>query len=252
MKKQIIKSASILIVGMALLFFMRETVDAKTAAWKNIDNLWVKDEKCIYLSENVLYQGVNAPHSMGVRYKLASWKINESNKNLKIATVYDNIAYVSLYSDGGESALYSVNIKSKKKRKIVSHCFAFAAKGKYIYGKPYHVADTSDTPVWIWEIRNNSVKRVKRIGKHIFGTTIVKNNVYYASYPNHKQKKMTVYRCNPDGTHRKKLFTLKGKGKYGHVLISDVNKKTITAMVSGTTAKRYVYTIKTGKLKKQR
>ena len=94
-------------------------------------------------------------------------------------------------------------------------------------------------------------KKVKTLGKFIFGTTVSGNKVYYASYPDSSQKKMTVYRCNLDGSNRKKLFDLEGKGDFCQVLISDVNSKTITAFVSGDEPGQYVYTIKTGKLKKQ-
>lgn len=252
MKKQILKSVSILIIGMMLLFNMEGKVDAKTETWENSDGTWLKGRKCIYTVGNTLYQSPFQPHSMGIRHKLASWKMNPSIETLEIAAVYGNTAYVSLYCDGGTSTLYSVNIKSRKKRKIMKNCCPVASKGKYIYGNSFKVSDTGAYPVSIWKITNNSVKRVKTIGKYIFGTTIVKNKVYYASYPNKMQKKMTVFRCNLDGSHRKKLFTLKGKGKYCQVLISDVNKKTITAQVSGTAAKTYIYTIKTGKLKKQK
>ena len=113
---------------------------------------------------------------------------------------------------------------------------------------------TGAYPVYIWKIQNNSLKKVKTLGKYIFGTTAVKNKIYYASYPSYPkngQKKMVVYRCNADGSHRKKLFTLTGKGKYCQVLISDVNEKTITAAISGDNSGQYTYTIKTGKLKKK-
>lgn len=226
-------------------------MDAKTATWKNDGGQWTKGNRVIYILGNYLYESPFEPHSMGVQYKLASWKMDTSFETLKIATIYNNTVYVALYSEAGKLALYSVNIKSKKKQKIVKNCYPFASKEKYIYGNPFNVSDSGAYPVRIWKVTKNSVKQLKTIGKHIFGTTVVNNKVYYASYPNQKQKKMTVYCCNLDGSHRKKLFTLKGKGKYCQVLISNVNKKTITATVSGDTVSTYVYTIETGELKKK-
>lgn len=252
MKRKLIKSISVLIIGITLLCLMGEKNGIKAATWKNDNGQWIKGNKVIYILDNYLYESPFEPHSMGVQYKLASWKMDTSIESLKLINVYNNNAYVVHYSDLGKSTLYSVNIKSKKKRKVVQDCYVFVAKGKYMYGNPYKVSDTGAYPVRIWEITKNSVKQLKTIGKHIFGTTIVKDKVYYASYPNSKQKKMTVYRCNLDGTHRKKLFTLKGKEKYCQVLLGTVTKKTIKATVSGSgTVTWYEYNIKTGKLKKK-
>ncbi len=252
MKKKIVKSVSILIIGITLLCLMGEKNYVKAATWENDNGQWIKGNKVIYIVNNFLYESPYGPHSMGVKHELASWKMDTSYQYLNIVTIYNNNVYVALYVDGGKSTLYSVNIKSKKKRKVVQNCYAFAAKGKYLYGNPYKVSDTGAYPVQVWKISGNSIKKGKKIGKYIFGTTVVKNKLYYASYPNSKQKKMTVYRCNLDGTHRKELFTIKGKGKYCQVLLSKVTKKTITATVSGTgKAKQYEYNIKTRKLKRK-
>lgn len=156
---------------------------------------------------------------------------------------------------GKNPILYSVNIKTKKKTKLSGKCNAVAGNGNYIYGNKIKVTDTGAYPVYIWKIKNNSLKKVKTLGEYILGTTVVKSKVYYASYPSYPkngQKKMIVYRCNLDGSHRKKLFTLKGRGQYCQVLISDVNEKTITAAVLGNESEQYTYTIKTGKLKKNK
>lgn len=249
MKRQLAKS--ILIMSIVLLCVMAEKNDAKAATWKNNSGQWINDDKCIYITGNTLYISPFAPHSMGIKDELANWKMDTEYESLKIVTIYNDTVYVVLYHDTGKSTLYSVNIKSKQKRKAVRNCYAFAAKGKYIYGNPCKVSDTGAYTVRIWKIKNNSVKRVKTIGKNIFGTTAVKKKLYYASYPNKYQKKMTVYRCNLDGSHRKKLFTIKGKGKYCQVLMTDANKKTITAIVSGDNPKTYVYTIKSKTLKEK-
>lgn len=121
----------------------------------------------------------------------------------------------------------------------------------YITGDTEKPMDTGAYPVYVWKIPGNSVKKVKTLGKFIFGTTVVNNKVYYASYPDRSQKKMTVYSCNLNGSSRKKLFRLEGRGDFCQVLISDVTEETITAYVSGDKPGNYVYTIKTGKLKKQ-
>lgn len=252
MKKQV-KFVSILIICIMLLSAMGIKADAKKATWKKMDyNMWIRGSMSLYISENSLMTTPFQPHSMGIRNKLASWKMDSSADNLKLLSAYKNTAYVVFYREAGKATLYSVNIKRKKKRIAARNCYAFATKGTYIYGNPFDVTDTGAYPVYIWKINGNSVKKIKKIGKHIFGTVIVKNKVYYGSYPSNSQKKMTVYRCDLDGAHPQKLFTVKAKGKYGQALLGEVTKKTVQASASkknGSTL--YEYNLKTGKLKKK-
>lgn len=252
MKNKIVKLASFLIMAIVLLCLIGGKNSAKAATWKNDGGQWYKGNKVIYIANNVLYESPFGPHSMGIRKKIASWQVDDSCESPRIVTIYNDNVYVRFCKTAGKAALYSVNIKTKKKRKVAVNCSAFASSGKYIYGNTFHVSDTGAYPVQIWKISGNTVKKGKMIGKYIFGTTIVKKKLYYASYPTSKQKKMTVYCCNLNGTHRKKLFTLKGSGKYCQVLLRNVTKKTIKATVSGTgKAKEYEYNIKTKKLKRK-
>ena len=226
------------------------SVPKKPAGWTSSGNQWYKGSKIYYIIKNTLYVSQFESYGTGDRSKVASWKLKDG-QFLKIVHAYGNKIYVNRKDEmSGKCVLYSVDIKSKKKITASNHCSVEAACGKYLYGETSMVFDTGAYPVNIWKINGSSVKKVKTIGKYIFGTTVVKNKVYYASYPNKKQNDMTVYRCNLNGSHRKKLFRLKGKGKFCQVLISEVNEKKIIAYVRGNTTKRYEYTIKTGKLKK--
>ncbi len=238
-------------LSVILILLMGMTVHAKTTGWSSSGNQWDKDGKAYYITENTLYVSPIAPHSMGVRDKIVSWNLKDG-QYIEIVHACGNKIYVNLSDEmDGKCVLYSVDIKSKKKTIAVKNCYIQAASGKYLYGNTSKVYDTGAYTVNIWKIKGNSVKKIKSLGKHIFGTTVVKNKVYYASYPNSKQNHMTVYRCNLDGSKRKKLFDLKGKGQFCQVLISEVNEKTITAYVSGDQPGQYEYTIKTGKLKKK-
>ncbi len=242
-----------LVLGLVLVLAMLIKVDTKAATWRDDGGQWFGNKKCIYISENNLCISPVQPHSMGVRDNLATWKMNTSTETLRIVTIYQNKVYVVRYKESGKSTLYSVDISKKKKKKVATDCCAFSGKGKYIYGNAFKVSDSGAYPVFVWKVNGNSVQKVKTIGKYIFGTTIVGNNVYYASYPNGSQKKMTVYRCNLDGSKTKKLFQLKAKGQYSQALITDVNAKSIKATVSTSKGiKIYEYTIKNKKLKKIR
>ena len=246
----ILNFKSILLI-IALILIIGATADAKTRKWSPDGGQWFDGiGNVYYISGDTLDVSEVAPHSMGSRDKVVSWKLKDG-EYLKIVNGYGNKIYINHINElSGKSILYSVNVNNKKKTKEVSKCSITTAKGKYMYGDRAKATDSGAYPLYIWKIAGNSVKKVKTIGKYTFGTTVVKNKVYYASYPSSSQKKMTVYRCNLDGSNRKKLFTLKGKGDFCQVLISEVNEKTITAYVSGDNPGQYVYTIKTGKLKK--
>lgn len=254
-KKCVTSSWKYVILSLVLIIFCGHIAEAKTTKWKSQYDQWYANGNVYYVSNDTLYRSPVQPHSMGIKKKIASWKLKDNvESHIHIVYAYKDNIYLSYSTIDFHPILYSVNIKTKKKRKLSSKCSVIAASGKYIYGNKVVVTDTGAYPVYIWKINNNSLKKFKTLGKYILGTTIVKNKIYYASYPSYRksgQKKMVVYRCNLDGSHRKKLFTLQGTGKYCQVLIAKVNSKTITATVSGDKPGQYIYTIKTGKLKKK-
>lgn len=122
---------------------------------------------------------------------------------------------------------------------------------KYFYGTTRNVSDTSAIPIYVWKFKGTSLKRGRCLGKYIFGTTVVGKYVYYGKYKSSSQKKVTVYRANLDGSHPKKLFAVKGKGKYVQTLPSVSKKRIIVSTYIGNKPVKYVYNIKTKKLKKQ-
>lgn len=77
---------------------------------------------------------------------------------------------------------------------------------------------------------------MKTLGKYIFGTTIYGKYAYYGKYNSISQKTVAVYRCNLNGSHAKKLFTVKATGKYAQSLMTGVENNKIT-----------VYTTQNGK-----
>lgn len=241
------------VFGFALFLFMGMTAHAKENQWTSMDNEWFdgKSSNVYYITGDTLYVSPVAPHSMGIQDKITSWKKGD-DEYFKIVNGYGNNLYVNrIDGDGGYSMLYCVNIKTHKNTKVSDNCYIAASSGKYMYGDTEKPMDTGAYPAYVWKASGNSIKKVKTLGKHIFGTTVVNNKVYYASYPDSSQKNMTVYSCNVNGSGRKKLFQLKGQGDFCQVLISNVTAETITAYVSGDKPGTYVYTIKTGKLKKQ-
>ncbi len=219
--------------------------------WTSWDTQWYANSNVYYFEGNTLYASPNMPHSMGIKTKIASFS-KKSTDSLTILAGYGNKLYVSAsHSTYAKAAVYSVNVKKKKKVKEISKCRVADSKGRYIYGYKKFVNDTSACAGYVWKIGSKKIKQVKKIGKYIFGATVAGKKLYYASYPNKSQKKMTVYQAKLNGKKKKKLFTVKGKGTYAQALISNVNTKTISAYVSGDEPATYTYTIKTKKLEKQ-
>lgn len=93
---------------------------------------------------------------------------------------------------------------------------------------------------------------MKTLGKYIFGTTIYGKYAYYGKYSSISQKTVAVYHCNLNGSHAKKLFTVKATGKYAQSLMTGVenNKITVYTTQNGKNV-LYTYNIKTKKKTKK-
>ncbi len=241
---------------------------AKTSEWKQIkgsENAWERDEPKdspytvthLYIAGNELctayyYKETESKHITPGHDKITSWKMDKSDHKLTIITVKGNSAYVQLSDDYGKSSLYSVNIKTKKKKLVSKKFNATLTLANYIYANTVNPSDTGAYPVNAWKIGNSSIKKVRILGKYIFGIKKVGKYIYYGKYKSSSQKKVTVYRANLDGSHQKKLFTVKGKGKYVQTLLCGVSKKQIkvSTSIDGKSV-LYTYNIKTKKLKKK-
>lgn len=224
-------------------------VSAKTTSWSQDGIKWTKNNKFVFIFKNQLLMQTRTNGSTSAPVPVVKWKMDEYSQSLSIATVNGNTAYVQLYSEGGKSVLYSVNIKAKKKKVISRKFYATASAGNYVYASNAHIADTGAYSRDVWKVNGPLIKKVRRLGKHIFGTIVVKNNLYYGKYAGKSQRKVTIYRAKLDGSRPKKLFSVQGKGKYAQVLLTSADKKEITVVASGETSKTYVYKIKSKKLK---
>lgn len=246
MKKWMKRIALLMVI--CLVITPIEGVNAKSTTYKELSspyNTWTNGTYNISIKENKLCRQTK---KSGKTVTLAKWSL-KGDDSLKISTIYNNKAYVLKRSDSGASipVLYSVDLKTKKKKKVANRCEPVLCKGKYIYANPATVTDVSCDIVDLYKITKTGIKKVKRIGKNVFGTEAKNNKIYYASYPDRSMKKMTMYSCKVNGTGKKKLFTLKGTGQYCQVLPCKITSKYITA-TNGSNL--YKYTFKTKKLKK--
>lgn len=209
--------------------------------WKKIeeDNLWrrvpknsIYDQQELYIMGDSLYSPHYYKGGKWGEALITSWKIDESLESLQIVTAKQNKAYVELTSDTGKAILYSVNLKTSKK-KIVSKNFVLReSTPPFFYAATVNTTDASSTPIYVWKFNGNSFKRGNCLGKYIIPTKVLGKYVYYGKYNNSSQKKVTICRADLDGSHEKKLFVVTGKGDYCQTLISDVTKNQIAVSTS--------------------
>lgn len=233
--------------------------DGVNAAWeRKEDKNSVYATTQLYIYRNEIHKvhfyndemGDLAGHFMTGDEKIASWKMDLDYQSLRIVTVRGNTAYVQL-STYVESKLYSVNIETKKKKLVSDEFYALPTAAKYIYAKTVNTSDTSACPVNVWKVGNSSIKKVRPLGKYIFEVKAVGKYIYYGKYKSSSQKEVMVYRADLDGSHQKKLFTVKGKGKYVQSYLCGASREKIEVITSinGKNV-TYEYNIKTKKIKK--
>lgn len=237
---------------------------AKTNGWtqlKRNENVWEQEQassskyayRSLYLNYDKLYQRVRyKADQKSEGKKITSWKIDRNTESMTMVAVKGKNAYVQWHNDEGATRLYSVNIKTGKK-KIVSKKFnRCAGTADYVYANNEKPSDTGALEVSVWKVTNSSIRKGKSLGKYIFGTTIYDNYVYYGKYSSASQKTVAIYRCAINGSHVKKLFTVKGSGQYAQSLLSKVENGEITVSTQQNgKGVIYTYNIKTKKKSKK-
>ncbi len=268
MKKKIQKFCCCILLMISIVCCMLPTsilVSAKSKSydWKKIDdNLWrrVPKNSCyaqqeLHIVENSLF----SPHYYTEKYGgkwgeafITSWKMDESYQTLQIITAKKNKVYVQLLSEAGSSVLYVVNLDTLKKKVVTKKFVLCESIANFFYVSTENVSDTSSVPVYIWKFKGTSLKKGKCLGKYIFQTKAIGKYIYYGKYKDSSQKRVTVYRANLDGSHVKKLFTVKGKGHHCQSIITGISKNQIivSTSVNGKSL-IYTYNIKTKKIKKK-
>ena len=145
---------------------------------------------------------------------------------------------------------YIYNVKNKTFKKVLSKCALGARYGKYVVGTNEYQSDVSAHKMTLYKIANGKLKKVKVLTKYGFAAVFIGKKLYYTSSNNSSMRKTTLYRCNANGSKKKKLGTFKGKGEYGQAVVNsnDITKKNCVVYLGDGS---YLYTYKTKKLVKQ-
>lgn len=235
-----------LLLGILLALALGCTVQAATVKWVESNNPYEKTTKS---GDRYFVEGSSISRTVkGKTSKLAVWKLN-GNQMLNISHANGNKLYVNVRPVGSRTAvgpLYSVDIKTGKKTKVLSSFRVLTASGAWIYGYKTDVMTPGSHPIQIWKISGNRVKAVGKLDESVEEVRISKGKLYTSSSSGDE---FCVYRSSMKGTGRKKLFSIKpGPGGYGWIYEVTASSVIVGSTSADGVTTQYTWDLKTGKL----
>lgn len=232
--------------------------------WTPIEGaeVYTNGHHAFYVQNNALYKYI---FSSGKEIRLKRFSKQDPSDSFQTDYFYINDIYGSqifvqkTYTGSGTwtHTIYSYNIKTKKYKKVLSNCVIIARYDKYVVGR--NRVDTSGGPVplTLYRIKGSKFEKIKRLSSSGRNATFVDKKLYYVEYPNYwtTGTKAVLYRCNLDGSGRKKLgvFSISPSTEYDnhtqlyHLQVSNITSKSCEI---STIEGRFRYTYATKKLKK--
>lgn len=184
-------------------------------------------------------------------------KILSNSKALfaRVSAIYGKNIYLSC---GGEEYwrydTYVYNITKKKVTKKIKDCNIVITKGKYAVSEPAYRTDVSGSPIFLYQFTSSGLKKIKKLSNYGWANGFVGNKFYYTDYSVKSEyddfylmTKAELYRCNLNGTGKKKMATIQSKNSYDQVIVQKVTSKYCVYWCNSGT---YKYTYKTKKSKK--
>lgn len=222
--------------------------------WELYDYRTIRDGNTMYyVKDNALYKRVNGKDTL-----LTKWNLT-GDSSLSIVDGYKNNINICVTRDLGgpiTQDLYTVNYKTGKKVKAITSFLQEKAFGPYIYGQ---LGDSYEkfiqNPIYIWKASGNKMKKIGKLIDFPSNVPVILNNkVYFGTNTGGDTSILEVYKSNPNGKGRKKLFTLKSETGTMSLLYVMKDKIAVIERVDGgdmygETA-FYAYDMKTGKISK--
>lgn len=245
-------------VGSYTYFKKTKSADAfKLAPFSIID--CSTNGKIVYYVDNMVLK----------KYVLSSGKLSSLKKipkSSKEAPHEPDKSYVSylrgnnIYitrSSWGEwtNRTFIYNIKTKKLTKSFAGTIILA-KGKYVVLDMLFKSGVTPGSMLLCKISGSTLKKVKKLTSAGLGVDLVGNKLYYLEYTDKKKgdgytyygmSAGTLYRCNLNGSKKKKLGSFKVSGNIGQLFVSDITSKNCIVTLNGD---RYRYNYKTKKMTK--
>lgn len=211
---------------------------------------YANGSEAYYVKECVLYKYTFVSREEAVVKKLpasgASYNILISD--FHISNIYGNQIFLTRSSERKwKHWTYSYHMKTRKLKKLVSKCAIVAHHGKYVVGQNEYRTQADPYPITLYKIKSSGLKKVKKLSSKGWEPIFVGDKLYYMEYANHQMSKGTLYRCNLNGSGRKKIKTFSTSKKYDSVSVTNITAKSCDVSKEG---KWYRYTYKTKKMKR--
>lgn len=163
-----------------------------------------------------------------------------------VSMVYNNRIFLTLSSyDEFRYLTYQYNMKTKKLKLIKKDCNLVRNYGTYAVSFDQLRTDVSPTPVTLYRITSSSLKKIKKLTSDGMSCRFIRGKLYYIEYDSYMMQKMTIYRCKPNGSGKKKLAELSARGENGVIYMQEMYAdKCKVFMGDGT----YIYTYATKQL----
>ncbi len=131
------------------------------------------------------------------------------NKSWSINAAYGNMVYLCNYDRVKKrSVTYACNTRTKKLTKFKSNCaFRGPRKGKYVISDPRENREKDFDEYVLYKFSSSGAKKVKTLSKYSRDIELAGNQFIFDEY-NKKNKKITIYKCNLNGSSKNAIVSL--------------------------------------------
>lgn len=205
---------------------------------------YVNEKQAYYVREGKLYKYV---FSTRKEVKLKSLP-QKNYAYWNVSLVYGGKVFLTRSCfDEWSISTYAYYTDTKKFTRIKKNCEIIGHYGKYVVSQNEFRSDVSPYPVTLWKLTTSGLKKIKKLTSRGFGCVFIEGKLYYTSYADDLMRKVTLYKCNVDGTQKKKIVTFESDDEYDTIMIQEITSSYCTIWKTDGT---YKYIYKTKEMKK--
>ena len=208
---------------------------------------WTDGSKILNISYDGYLQQITCKTGISKKLKkLPGYQQAGEGDSWSISAIYGKRVYLTRGSfNKWKQWTYLYKLNSGSFKKVKSNCAIRTSGGKYMVGEKQYHTDVSAVQQDLYKSTKSGLKKIKRLAKWGLNTQIVGKKIYYISYTDKSMRKGTLYRCNLNGSKRKKLGTFTITQQYGQLIAREFTSKYCTIYKDGQS---YRYTYKTKSL----
>lgn len=208
---------------------------------------WTNGSMILNISYDGALQQINCKTGITKKLKqLPGYQQAGEGDSWNISAIYGKRVYLTRGSfNKWKQWTYLYKLNSGSFKKVKANCAIRTSGGKYMVGEKQYHTDVSAVQQDLYKSTKSGLKKIKRLAKWGLNTQIVGKKIYYISYTDKYMTKGTLYRCNLDGSRRKKLGSFKITQQYGQLIAREFTSQYCTIYKDGQS---YRYTYKTKSL----